>query len=84
MRLQESASDPPTLRRIVTTALERCRKKYALQEKQLKDTEKKDKYRIYGEMLNTYGYSLEPGAKSLKCINYYTNEEIQGTSWTPS
>ena len=28
-------------------------------------------------MLNTYGYSLEPGAKSLKCINYYTNEEIQ-------
>ena len=47
------------------------------QEKQLKDTEKKDKYRIYGEMLNTYGYSLEPGAKSLKCINYYTNEEIQ-------
>ena len=61
----------------MTTALERCRKKYALQAKQLKDTEKKDKYRIYGEMLNTYGYSLEPGAKSLKCVNYYTNEEIQ-------
>ena len=73
-RIRQRSSD---LRRIVTTALERCRKKYALQEKQLKDTEKKDKYRIYGEMLNTYGYSLEPGAKSLKCINYYTNEEIQ-------
>ena len=72
-RIRQRSSD---LRRIVTTALERCRKKYALQEKQLKDTEKKDKYRIYGEMLNTYGYSLEPGAKSLKCINYYTNEEI--------
>ena len=72
-RIRQRSSD---LRRIVTTALERCRKKYALQEKQLKDTEK-DKYRIYGEMLNTYGYSLEPGAKSLKCINYYTNEEIQ-------
>ena len=64
-RIRQRSSD---LRRIVTTALE---------EKQLKDTEKKDKYRIYGEMLNTYGYSLEPGAKSLKCINYYTNEEIQ-------
>lgn len=73
-RIRQRSSD---LRRIVTTALERCRKKYALQEKQLKDTEKKNKYRIYGEMLNTYGYSLEPGAKSLKCINYYTNEEIQ-------
>ena len=73
-RIRQRSSD---LRRIVTTALERCRKKYALQAKQLKDTEKKDKYRIYGEMLNTYGYSLEPGAKSLKCVNYYTNEEIQ-------
>ena len=60
----------------MTTALDRCRKKYALQERQLKDTEKKDKYRIYGEMINTYGYSLEPGAKVLDCINYYTNEEI--------
>lgn len=72
-RIRQRSSD---LRRIVTTALDRCRKKYALQERQLKDTEKKDKYRIYGEMINTYGYSLEPGAKVLDCINYYTNEEI--------
>lgn len=72
-RIRQRSSD---LRRIVTTALDRCRKKYALQERQLKDTEKKDKYRIYGEMINTYGYSLEPDAKVLDCINYYTNEEI--------
>lgn len=72
-RIRQRSSD---LRRIVTTALDRCRKKYALQERQLKDTEKKDKYRIYGEMINTYGYSLEPGAKVLDCINHYTNEEI--------
>ena len=72
-RIRQRSSD---LRRIVTTALDRCRKKYALQERQLKDTEKKDKYRIYGEMINTYGYSLETGAKVLDCINYYTNEEI--------
>ncbi len=72
-RIRQRSSD---LRRIVTTALDRCRKKYALQERQLKDTEKKDKYRIYGEMINTYGYSLEPGSKVLDCINYYTNEEI--------
>ena len=38
-------------------------KKCALQEKQLQDSEKKEKYRIYGEMLNTYGYEAERGIK---------------------
>jgi predicted ribosome quality control (RQC) complex YloA/Tae2 family protein len=36
------------LRKIVQTALERSRKKYDIQEKQLQDTEKRDTYRIYG------------------------------------
>ena len=64
------------LRRIVQTALERNRKKYALQQKQMKDTAKKDKYKVYGELINTYGYGLEEGCKSFKALNYYTNEEI--------
>ena len=64
------------LRKIVQNALDRNYKKYDLQLKQLKDSEKREKYRIYGELLNTYGYSLEPGAKSLTALNYYTNEEI--------
>ena len=64
------------LRKIVQTALERSRKKYDIQAKQLKDTEKRDTYRIYGELLTTYGYSAQPGAKSLDVLNYYTNEEI--------
>lgn len=64
------------LRKIVQTALERSRKKYDLQAKQLKDTEKRDTYRIYGELLTTYGYSAKPGAKSLDVFNYYTNEEL--------
>ena len=64
------------LRKVVQTALERSRKKYDIQAKQLKDTEKRDTYRIYGELLTTYGYSAQPGAKSLDVLNYYTNEEI--------
>ncbi len=58
------------------TALERNVKKYDLQIKQMQDTEKKDKYRIYGELLNTYGYEAAPGDKSLTALNYYTNEMI--------
>lgn len=62
------------LRKIVSIHLERDRKKYPLQKKQLADTEKKDKYRIYGEMLHTYGYAASPGDKSIEVTNYYTNE----------
>lgn len=64
------------LRTLVTQALERNVKKLDLQAKQLKDTETRDKYRIYGEMLHTYGYNATPGAKEFTCVNYYTNEDI--------
>ncbi len=64
------------LRRIVQTALERNVKKYDLQMKQLADTEKREKYRVYGELLNAYGYGVESGAKSMEALNYYTNEMI--------
>lgn len=65
------------LRKIVQTALERNRKKYDLQSKQLKDTLNRDKYRVYGELINTYGYNLESGAKQLEALNYYTNEMVK-------
>lgn len=72
-RIRQKSSD---LRRIVQTALERNIKKYDLQLRQMQDTEKRDKYRIYGELLNTYGYGAAPGVKSLEALNYYTNEMI--------
>jgi len=72
-RIRQKSAD---LRHVVQTALERNRKKYELQKKQLKDTENRDKYKVYGELINTYGYNLAPGEKALVCLNYYTNEEI--------
>ncbi len=73
-RIRQKSAD---LRKIVSTALDRSRKKYELQMKQLQDTEKREKYKVYGELLNTYGYGLSEGAKSLEALNYYTNEMIQ-------
>ena len=72
-RIRQKSVD---LRRIVQTALERNIKKYDLQVRQMKDTEKRDKYKVYGELLNTYGYHVDPGAKSLDAPNYYTGETI--------
>ena len=73
-RIRQKSVD---LRRIVQTALERNYKKYDLQLRQLKDTEKRDRFKVYGELLNAYGYELSGGEKELQCINYYTNEEVK-------
>ena len=72
-RIRQRSAD---LRQIVNTALERNNKKYDLQLKQLADTEKREKYRIYGELLNAYGYDIPEGAKSFEVLNYYTNEMV--------
>jgi predicted ribosome quality control (RQC) complex YloA/Tae2 family protein len=72
-RIRQKSFD---LRKIVSNAIDRSSKKYDLQIKQLQDTEKRDKFKVYGELLTAYGYGLEPGAKVLTTINYYNNEEI--------
>ncbi len=72
-RIRQRSSD---LRQIVQSALNKNNKKYDLQLLQLKDTQKRDKFRIYGELLTTYGYNIEAGVKSAKVLNYYTDEEI--------
>ena len=72
-RIRQKSSD---LRHVAATALDRCRKKYELQQKQWKDTEKRETFRVYGELLQTYGYGLEPGAKKLEAVNYYTGQPV--------
>lgn len=72
-RIRQKSAD---LRHVVQTALERNRKKYDLQTRQLKDTENREKYKVYGELLLTYGYNARQGDASLTALNYYTNEEV--------
>ena len=72
-RIHQKSTD---LRKILTNSLERSYKKRDLQQKQRKDTEKREKFRIYGELLNTYGYGIQEGEKSFRCLNYYNNTEI--------
>jgi len=73
VRIRQKSTD---LRKITQTALDRNIKKLDLQKKQLEDTEKREKYRIYGELINTYGYGVKEGSKSFEALNYYTNETI--------
>ncbi|MEE0956247.1 MAG: NFACT RNA binding domain-containing protein [Eubacterium sp.] len=83
-RIRQKSAD---LRHIVSTAMERTVKKLNLQKKQMKDTEKMDKYRVWGDLLNAYGYGLEEGAKVLETVNFYDGQPIQvplDPSLTPS
>ena len=72
-RIRQKSVD---LRKIVATALERTIRKYDLQLAQMKDTEKKEKYRNYGELLTVYGYNTPPKAKSLTVNDYHTGEDV--------
>ena len=73
-RIRQKSAD---LRRVVQTILERDVHKYDLQLKQIRDTEKRNKYRVYGELLNAYGYSVPAGSKYCDLDNYYTGEKIR-------
>lgn len=72
-RIRQKSSD---LRQIVNNAIERNVKKLDILRAQLRDTEKKDNYKVYGELINAYGYNLPQGAKSFEALNYYTGENI--------
>ncbi|SDA68456.1 Predicted component of the ribosome quality control (RQC) complex, YloA/Tae2 family, contains fibronectin-binding (FbpA) and DUF814 domains [Butyrivibrio sp. INlla18] len=72
-RIRQKSVD---LRKIVQTALERNVRKLDLQTKQLADSEKKDKYRVYGELLTVYGYSAKEGDKSITVNDYNTGEDV--------
>ncbi len=72
-RIRQKSAD---IRKNITTLLERNRKKLSLQQKQLRDTEKREKYKVYGECIQTYGFQLTPEDTALTCINFYDNQEI--------
>ena len=73
-RIRQRSTD---LRRIVANAIERTSKKYDLQLHQLKDTEKRERYQVYGELITAYGYGCAPGDKELVCENYYDGKQIR-------
>lgn len=72
-RMRQKSAD---LRKIVNNAIERANKKYNIQLKQLESADKKDKFKVYGDILTAYCSQVEQGAKSFKTINFYNGEEI--------
>ena len=71
-RMRQKSAD---LRRLVQNHLERSQRKRILQEKQLADSQKKEKYRVYGDLLNTYAFQVPPGADSFVAENFYDDNK---------
>ena len=66
-RMKQRSAD---LRHILQLSLERTSRKLDLQQKQLKDTEKRGRLKRYGELLKAYGWQAEAGAKELVCSDW--------------
>lgn len=75
-RIKSKSAD---LTATVQTHIERCSKKLTIFEKQIQDTKKKDKYKIYGELITTYGYTMDNSDSSdvLHCIDHYNDCEVE-------
>ncbi len=73
-RIRQKASD---LRHLIQQLLERARKKLQLQSLQLEDTAKRENWKLYGELLLTYGHMAQPGAPEAHLPNHYNGQTVR-------
>ena len=73
-RMKQRSAD---LRHLVSTLLERAVHKYDLQQKQMEDTEKKEKDRLYGELILANAWSIPAGAAECEVEDYYTGRKVK-------
>ncbi|ONI37817.1 hypothetical protein AN639_09430 [Candidatus Epulonipiscium fishelsonii] len=59
------------IRKLVQNFIDRAKRKQALQQKAIEDTETNELYKIYGELLTSYSYSIAKNADSFTTQNYY-------------
>lgn len=64
------------LRKTISNKIDKNNKKLSKISDELIEASDRDKYRVYGELITAYLGLVKPGAKSVECLNYYTNESI--------
>ncbi len=67
------------LLKFLQTALERCYKKLQIQDQTLKKAAKREKYKMYGDLLTANIYRINQGMKEIALENFYSEnmEEIK-------
>lgn len=85
-RMRQKSSD---LVKTLSNNIERISKKLVILNKTLSDSENKDKYKIYGDLLTANLYSIQAGQAFAELVNYYDENSASvsiplDTQLTPS
>ena len=67
-RMKQKTAD---ITKIVTTALERCYKKKIILAQTIKDSQNKETYKTYGDLITANMYAIEDNASSVTVDNFY-------------
>lgn len=71
-RLANRSTD---LQKLIHTNIERCNKKSRILTANIEEGAKKEIYKIKGDLLTSYIYTLKPGDKEVSLLNFYSEEE---------
>jgi len=71
-RIRQKSSD---IVKVVSTNLDRCLRKLAIQEETLLESEHKDKWKLFGDLIMTNLYAIEKGDSSVSVINYFDDSQ---------
>lgn len=71
-RMRAKGSD---LIRLITSLIDRTKRKIETQKKELEETKNRDIYRIYGDILNANLYLLNKGDAGADLVNFYSPEQ---------
>ena len=69
------ASRSTDLQKLIHTNIERCNKKSRILNDNIDEGAKKEIYKIKGDLLTSYIYTLKPGDKEISLLNFYSEEE---------
>lgn len=71
-RMNQKSSN---LKKNISLKLERINHKIEKQEKELKEAQKAENYKVKGELLTAYIYMIKQGMESIKLLDFYNNNE---------
>lgn len=59
------------IKKLIQNFIDRTVRKKAIQEKAIEESGHSDIYKMYGELITAYSYSITPGSESFTTVNYY-------------
>ena len=71
-RMKQKKAD---LNKVVNNSLERCRKKFAIQQETLRNVADRETIKLYGELITANIYCIPKNVNTISLLNYYSEDE---------